>query len=156
VTKKNKTVYELRMEKESKCTFADFPIGRRVQIVTPCEDFTFFYDETGVVVNNTGKYLGISVKLDEPRHYKDGTIMHAFNFNPKSLIPLETIYNVEVSIGTMKTFMTKEDYKFLAGIPAKHLLNELGHRKGVTLIPIMNGEELQTSIVITDHTQTGE
>jgi hypothetical protein len=72
--------------------FADFPIGTRVKIIVPYEDFVFFYGERGRVVENSGKHLGIVVELDEPRHYKDGTIeiieMRSI-FNPTSLFILD-------------------------------------------------------------------
>ncbi len=66
-------------------TFGDFPIGTRVKIITRYEDFTFFYGETGKVIKNSGNYLGISVRFDKPRHYKDGSILTGFYFNPQSL-----------------------------------------------------------------------
>jgi hypothetical protein len=62
-----------------------FPIGTKVKIITPCQDFNFFYGETGVVTKNTGDYLGIRVTFDEPRHFKDGSIQESFNFDPDDL-----------------------------------------------------------------------
>ena len=62
-----------------------FPIGIKVKVITPCEDFQFFYGETGAVLKNTGKYLGIQVKFDKPREFKDGTVQYSWNFGPKSL-----------------------------------------------------------------------
>ncbi len=66
-------------------TFDDFPIGTKVKVITKCEDFTFFYGETGKVIRNSGQYLGICVRFDKPRHFKDGHVQTAFNFNPSSL-----------------------------------------------------------------------
>jgi len=88
---KNKSIYQLRKERESNCTFDDFPVGRKVQVVTPAEDCYFFYNETGIVIGNTGNYLGIKVKFDVPRKFEDNYIQYDFNFNPKSLIPLEDV-----------------------------------------------------------------
>jgi len=98
MAKKYKTIAELRKEKESNCTFSDFPIGTKVQVVTPCEDMFFFYDETGVVTKNTGGYLGINVKFDEPRNFKGGYIQYDFNFNPKSLLPIGKVEQPAPSI----------------------------------------------------------
>jgi len=74
--------------------YHDFPIGTRVMIATPCQDFHFFYHETGTVIRNSGKYLGVIVQFDEPRHYanRDGSdawTMTEFGFNPGDLVPLE-------------------------------------------------------------------
>jgi len=87
----SKTIADLAKEaiesyKTANNTFDMFPFGARVKVITPCEDFTFFYGELGKVVKNTGTYLGICVEFDEPRVYKDGTVMKQFNFNPKSLV----------------------------------------------------------------------
>jgi hypothetical protein len=69
--------------------FSMFPVGRRVKVIVPCEDFYFFNGDTGQVTKNTGGYLGIRVKFDEPRHFDDGYVQEDFNFNPKSLERLE-------------------------------------------------------------------
>ncbi len=69
----------------SKLTFADLPVGARVRVVTPCEDFYFFYGETGTVIENKGTYLGVIVRFDKPRLFEDGSVQEWFNFNPHSL-----------------------------------------------------------------------
>ena len=71
-------------------TYEDFPIGSHVKIITTCQDFTFFYGETGKVIDNKGmgSYLGIIVEYDKPRHYEDGSVQTSFNFNPKDLVIL--------------------------------------------------------------------
>lgn len=69
-------------------TFDDFQKGMPVKIVSKIVDFHFWYGETGIVTKNTGKYLGIEVKLDKPRIYENGLILEGFNFNPKDLKPL--------------------------------------------------------------------
>lgn len=66
-------------------TYDDFPIGTDVKIITLCQDFHFFYGETGKVISNEGRYLSIIVEYDEPRKYEDGTIEKTFNFNPSDL-----------------------------------------------------------------------
>ena len=72
-------------------TFDDFPVGRRVKVVSKCVDFYFWYGETGTVTKNKGRYLGITVKLDKPRHFDDDSIyvQTEFNFNPDNLAPMD-------------------------------------------------------------------
>jgi len=79
-------------------TFKMFPIGTKVQIITPAQDFNFFYDETGIVVRNSERYLGITIKFDSPRHFKDGYIQKEFNFDPSDLIILEKKKQYETRI----------------------------------------------------------
>ena len=69
-------------------TFSDFKIGDKVKIITPAQDFYFFFGETGKVTKNTGKYLGITVEFDKPRHFEDGCIQKEFNFEPQDLFRL--------------------------------------------------------------------
>ena len=76
-------------------TYEMFPVGTRVQVITPGQDLDFFYDETGVVVSNSGKYLGIIVKFDEPRYFESGYVQEIFNFEPSDLIVLETNVSTE-------------------------------------------------------------
>jgi len=65
------SVYEMNQRVlNHNAKYEDFPVGTRVKIVTLCEDFNFFYGETGVVTKNTGGYLGITVKFDEPRQFE--------------------------------------------------------------------------------------
>jgi len=99
--KSNKTLKDVREEKEkkyktSKNTFDDFPIGTRVKIITPMEDFTFFYEEEGTVIENKYRYLGIKVEFDTPRKYEDGTELKYFNFQPESLYVLEKPSNKKI------------------------------------------------------------
>ena len=64
-----------------------FPVGTRVRVITPCQDFNFFFNEpTGTIVKNGGSYLGILVKWDNPRHFESGYVEEAFNFEPQDLI----------------------------------------------------------------------
>ena len=65
--------------------FEDFPIGSHVKIICDCQDHYFFWGETGVVIKNSGKYLGIIVQFDEPRKFTDGHIQVDFNFAPADL-----------------------------------------------------------------------
>ena len=86
----SKTIKQLHDEYVNKYhtnnnSYDDFPVGTRVKIITPCQDFHFFYGEEGIVVDNKKEYLGIEVRYDKPRHYEDGTIETGFNFNPKDL-----------------------------------------------------------------------
>jgi hypothetical protein len=78
--------------------FSDFPVGTRVKIVTDVVDFHFWYGDTGIVVENHGRYLGIIVKLDRSRHYEDGRTLETFNFNPDNLVilskPKESKFNI--------------------------------------------------------------
>lgn len=69
-------------------TYEMFPVGTRVQVITPEQNFNFFYCETGIVISNSGKYLGIIVEFDEPRCFKDGSIQYNFGFEPSDLIVL--------------------------------------------------------------------
>jgi hypothetical protein len=66
-------------------TYEDFPIGTPVKIICLSQDHHFFFGEIGKVIHNSGEYLGISVKYDEPRHYVGGEIEYSFNFNPSDL-----------------------------------------------------------------------
>ena len=70
-------------------TYIDLPIGTKVLVITPCCDFRFFYEPTGVVVKSENKYLGIGVRFDEPMKYEDGTTLKGFSFHPKDLAILE-------------------------------------------------------------------
>lgn len=70
-------------------TYEDFPVDSRVKIITACQDFSFFYGETGKVIENKGTYLGITVKYDEPRHYQGGGVQTGFNFNPDDIVILD-------------------------------------------------------------------
>lgn len=71
--------------KNSNYDFDDFPVGTKVKIVSDMVDHSYFFGETGVVVENKDSYLGIKVKYDEPRIYKDGYVQEDFNFNPSDL-----------------------------------------------------------------------
>ena len=63
-----------------------FPVGTRVRVVCKGRDFHFFRGkETGVVIENKKKYLGIIVKFDKPIEYEDGTKLEWFNFEPEDL-----------------------------------------------------------------------
>lgn len=73
------------LDEVSNLTFDDLPIGTRVKVVADMVDMYFFYGETGIVEKNTGNYLGVIVRFDEPRHFTDGYIQETFNFNPKNL-----------------------------------------------------------------------
>lgn len=84
----DKAVKKYKTEKNA---FKNFPIDARVKIITPCCDFTFFYGETGRVVEKYPRYLGIKVEFDDPRHYEDGKVMTYFNFNPQDLYLLSDI-----------------------------------------------------------------
>ena len=107
---------------QSKLSFADISAGDKVKIVAECVDFNFFYGETGVVIRNPHTYLGINVKFDKPRHFRDGTIQTDFNFNPTDLElvdkrPSEVEVNKESektinndSIHEMYTYTTREYY----------------------------------------------
>jgi len=50
-------------------TYEDFPEGTPVKIITKCQDFHFFYGETGVVIRNKGTYL--SIKSDKKKKIID-------------------------------------------------------------------------------------
>lgn len=69
-------------------TTKDFYLGQRVKIITPCQDFHFWYGEKGKVIAFSEGYLSIKVKLDKPRHYKDFSIFE-FHFEPEDLIDLK-------------------------------------------------------------------
>jgi len=90
---KSKTVWDMIKERKKQYntannTYEMFPVGTRVQVITPGQDLNFFYDETGVVISNSGKYLGIIVKFDEPRYFESGYVQEIFNFEPSDLIVL--------------------------------------------------------------------
>lgn len=89
----SKSVWEANQEEKAKWgtlenTFADFPVGTPVKVICKAQDFCFFFGETGKVIRNNGKYLGIIVKFDEPRRYESGHVQETFNFAPSDLYPL--------------------------------------------------------------------
>lgn len=65
-------------------TFDDFAPGDKVKIITPCEDFVFFFGEEGIVVRNSKNHLGIIVKITTSGKRVDCE----WNFNPQSLLKL--------------------------------------------------------------------
>ena len=78
---------ENRKEHDTKDNnFEMFPVGTKVKVICSCQDFYFFYGETGEVIRNSGEHMGIIVKFDEPRHFEDGYIQYEFNFMPEDLI----------------------------------------------------------------------
>lgn len=91
----NKSVYDIVQEKKKLYQtegnkYSDFPIGSKVKVITVCQDFNFFHgNETGIVTDNTGKYLGIKVKFDIVRKFDNGSIQKDFNFEPSDLVLLE-------------------------------------------------------------------
>jgi len=112
----SKTLKELREEKIAqydtmKNKYSDFPVGTKVQIITPMCDFHCFYDETGVVVANKerylGRYLGIEVRLDTPRHYNDGTMHISFNFEPEDLYVIKDKPNTLERLGIFYKWLKK-------------------------------------------------
>lgn len=82
----SKSVYDIneaaKLKNKTKGnTFDMFPVGKKVRVICVCQDFQFFRgDEEGIVVKNTGKYLGITIKL--AKDFKWG-------FNPEDLVLLE-------------------------------------------------------------------
>lgn len=83
---KSRTLAEVNAElRDPSNTFEDFPVGTRVQVMCVSQDFHFFDgNELGLVVVNHGRYLGIVVQFDKPRHYKS-SIQKTFCFNPEDL-----------------------------------------------------------------------
>ena len=78
-------------------TYEMFSVGDRVRVITPCQDFNFFFNgPTGTIVKNEGRYLGILVKWDNPRHFESGYIEETFNFEPQDLVNIEedTLYQI--------------------------------------------------------------
>jgi hypothetical protein len=70
--KKNPSVGDLKryaIDKRFKTRgnkYSDFPVGCKVQVITPAADFRFFNFETGTVIKNSGSYFSIIVKFDNP------------------------------------------------------------------------------------------
>ena len=81
----SKTLLWLENKNKSNLKYEDLPVGTDVKIVAPCQDHYFFYGETGKVIENTGRYLGVTVKFDKPRHFEDGYVQTEFSFNPEDL-----------------------------------------------------------------------
>jgi len=91
----NKSLADINEQQKEKYkttnnTFDDFPVGTRVKVACALQDFYFFYEETGTVIENTHDYLGILVEFDKPRHFKGGAIQKDFNFAPDDLCVLKT------------------------------------------------------------------
>jgi hypothetical protein len=94
-----KSVFDVDKEKKLlyntiKNTYDMFPVGTRVRVVTVCQDFNFFYDETGIVTKNTGGYLGITVTFDEERKFVNGSVQTCFSFEPDDLISINVPNNL--------------------------------------------------------------
>ena len=91
----DKTIQDVIIETQKKYypnglpKLEDFKIGDKVKVITSCQDFYFFYEETGVIKSIKGSYLAIKVEFDEPREFKDGYIQKEFNFNPEDLFKIE-------------------------------------------------------------------
>lgn len=66
-------------------THLDLPVGTPVRVITPISDFHFFYGETGYVIESKPGYLGMRVRFDEPRVFKDGTTQEEHIFDPEGL-----------------------------------------------------------------------
>jgi hypothetical protein len=97
----SRSLYEVDRDKKKQYktlqnTYDMFPVGSHVQVICMCQDFHFFYDETGVVTENKGRYLSINVKFDETRHFKDGSVQTDFNFNPEDLIRIDIDFSTEL------------------------------------------------------------
>lgn len=85
----NKSIKDLNEKVQNyDVSFADFPIGQKVKVVSVCVDFLFTEGETGIVVRNNGKYLGIIVKLDDVRIGNEKDWTNEWGFNPKDLIKI--------------------------------------------------------------------
>ena len=77
----SKSIADLNREAASKHVFSDFSVGDTVKVVTLCQDFRFFYGETGEVIRLTDKYLGIIVAVNGGSRG-----VFEFNFNPADLM----------------------------------------------------------------------
>ncbi len=83
-TRRHRTLY----------TSDDFPVGQNVRVMTPCSDFFIFAPGkcSGIVTENTGRYLGIIVRFDTPIRVKGGRgvfLKTDHNFHPHDLAPVE-------------------------------------------------------------------
>lgn len=73
------------MKERSYGDFNDFRVGDEVKVISRFIDFTLFkIGEPGVVIKNSGKYLGIHVK------FKNGLELGC---NPEDLVLIEKDYN---------------------------------------------------------------
>ena len=106
---------------QSILTFSDIRAGDRVKVIAKCVDFSFFYEETGVVTRNSHKYLGIIVKFDKPRKFRDGTVEVDFNFNPTDLEIVEKRF-----IDKEPVQLTKENIERLLGYKIEIIQSEEG------------------------------
>ena len=70
-------------------SYRDLPTGTRVLVITPCCDFRFFHNQTGVIEKSEDRYLGITVKFDKAMRYEGGQILTKFNFHPSDLAILK-------------------------------------------------------------------
>jgi len=82
-------VIKKKFHKTELNAYSMFPIGTKVKVICAARDFNFFFGETGVVIKNDEKYLGIIVKWDIPRKYENGHIEYEWNFKPEDLVILE-------------------------------------------------------------------
>ena len=84
-----KSVFQINEERKNHgAKFEDYQIGDRVKIVCACQDFRFFNGQAGIVIKNTGKYLGLIVAINEH---------DSWGFNPEDLklIQPETNTNIQ-------------------------------------------------------------
>ena len=65
----NKSILDVIKEQKIKYNTVNnnyklFPVGTRVKVIVPCQDFKFYNKNIGTVVKSTEEYLGIIVELD--------------------------------------------------------------------------------------------
>ena len=95
MTTTNKSLGDVIKEEKKKFktenqTFADFPVGTRVRVISPHVDFRFFRGtETGMVSKNSGR--SIIVEFDTPMVYEDGHKVYDHNFDPDDLVILRSV-----------------------------------------------------------------
>ena len=99
----NKSISDVLKEAQIKYetigqTTDDFHLGQSVKVITPCEDFHFFYGETGKVIEIRDDY--VKIKFDEAKIYKcpngeNDWKMEYFNFPPEDLCCLKKANLIE-------------------------------------------------------------
>ena len=105
-----------------------FEVGMRVKVASPMVDFYAFRGETGMVIENSGRYLGIIVRFDEPRRFKDGGTQEQFNFNYYDLEPLPVEPDVpalQAEIADLRRQLAEVDYhsQYLRAVAQREALD---------------------------------
>ncbi len=135
-----------------------FEVGVRVKVVSSLVDFYAFRGDTGTVIENSGRYLGITVRFDEPRRFKDGGVQEQFNFNYydlEVLPPEDNTYELRRQLVEAQGEIDKRDKwaldvlktPILTGIDLPELLRDIDFYKSETHRLLVDNAKMRFYIV---------